>query len=518
MQHSMKIRYLFIALLFCLCPFMQAQNTSNQFMTDAQSSLEQKEYTKARYLFIRAFESLASKGDLQQAIEAGTQATALYYRENYYQEAFALCRQMNQVIMEEEQKLQKSLYRERFMVTKERLEMYVKLKNAGQAQLQLNNLEKLANQANLETLSDELLYTQTSFYYTFGQNEKGDEAFQKLVAKYQEKKAYDKVSDCYRNLIDIASKANNTRLMQRTYEKFMVWTDKVKALTAQDKLGALQQKYDESLQTIADKDDTLDIKQYTIVGLITLVVILIAGLVLLGVMLLRFILLNRKLKNIIETTNEHNEQQAQFIQHIAAQMEPTLNALADSANELQTVAPKQMKAISLRVNALNDFAVHIQELSSLENTLMEPYEIAPFNIGKFCEKIVAQVKDDVKPGVEIMVDVPQSEVKANAEHLEEVILHLLKNAINYTSEGHIRLEFKRKGAHVCQLIITDNGCGIPMEERESIFKPFIKTKDLADGDGLGLPICALKATKLNGTLSMDMDYKKGSRFILVLHI
>ena len=514
----MKIRYLLTTLMFCFCSLMQAQNTSNQIMTQAQTSLEQKDYTKARYLYIQAFESLAQSGDIKQAIEAGTQATYLYYQENFYQEAFALCRQMNEVIFKEEQKLQKSLYEERFLVTKERLEMYIRLKNAGQAQLQLNNLDKLANQANLEKLSNEFLYTQANFYYTFGQNDKGDEAFKELIAKYKEKKEYDKVSDCYRNLIGIASKANNARLMERTYEKFMVWTDKVKALTAQDKLGALQEKYDQSLQTIQEKEDKLSVKQYTIVALITLVVILIAGLLFLGFLLLRFILLNRKLKTIIETTNEHNEQQAQFIQNIAAQMEPTLNALTASASELEITAPRQTAAIINRVTSLKDFAVHIQELSSLENSLMEPYEVAPFNIGKFCGKIAEKVKGDIQPGVELQTDVPQSEVKTNAEHLEEIVLHLLKNAATYTTSGHIRLEFKRKGAHVCQLIVTDNGSGIPAEKRETLFKPFNESKDLAEGDGLGLPICALKATKLNGSLSLDMDYKKGSRFILVLHI
>lgn len=514
----MKIKFLLLTLMLCCCTFMQSQNSTNQIMANAQNCLEQKDYTKARYLFIQAFRSLAQNGDYKQAIEAGTQATYLYYRENYYQEAFALCRDMTQVILNEEQKLQKSLFEERFKVTKERLEMYIRLKNVGQAQLQLNTLDKLSNQANNENLSNEFLYTQTSYYYTFGQNANGDAAFQKLITQYKEKKEYEKVNDCYKNLISIARKANNASLMERTYEKFIVWTDSVKALTAQDKLGALQKKYDASLQTIQEKDDKLSVKQYTIVGLITVVVIMIAGLLFLGFLLLRFILLNRKLKKVIETTNEHNEQQARFIQNIAAQMEPTLEALNSSASELQTAAPKQASSIISRIGALKDFAVHIQELSSLENSLMEPYEIAPFNIGKFSQKITEKIQNEIQPGVELLTDVPQSEVKTNAEHLEEVLLHLLKNAATYTKEGHIRLEFKRKGAHLCQFVITDNGCGIPLEQRENIFKPFNETKDLATGDGLGLPICALKATKLNGSLSIDKDYKKGSRFILVLHI
>ena len=66
--------------------------------------------------FLQAYKSLSQQGDYKQAIDAGTQAAYLYYCENYYQEAFDLCRQMNQFILTEELKLQKSLYEQRFQV------------------------------------------------------------------------------------------------------------------------------------------------------------------------------------------------------------------------------------------------------------------------------------------------------------------------------------------------------------------------------------------------------------------
>ena len=95
--------------------------------------------------------------------------------------------------------------------------------------------------------------------------------------------------------------------MERTYESYIVWTDSVKALTAQDELNVLKRKYDESLQTIQEKEDTLSAKQYIIIGLCALVVILIAGLVILAVILLKFIAGNRKLKKSVKIANEHNE-------------------------------------------------------------------------------------------------------------------------------------------------------------------------------------------------------------------
>lgn len=54
----MRITYLLLSLVLCLCPVMQAQNTTNQFMKQAQSSLEKKDYTKARYLFFTSLQEL----------------------------------------------------------------------------------------------------------------------------------------------------------------------------------------------------------------------------------------------------------------------------------------------------------------------------------------------------------------------------------------------------------------------------------------------------------------------------
>ena len=109
-------------------------------------------------------------------------------------------------------------------------------------------------------------------------------------------------------------------------------------------------------------------------------------------------------------------------------------------------------------------------------------------------------------------------VKINPEQLERILLHLLENAAEYTpAGGKIWLDFKKRGAHTHQFIVSDTGCGVPEEQRENIFKPFTEVKDLTLGDGLGLPICSLIATKMNGSLTLDTGYSKGARFVLELH-
>lgn len=97
------------------------------------------------------------------------------------------------------------------------------------------------------------------------------------------------------------------------------------------------------------------------------------------------------------------------------------------------------------------------------------------------------------------------------------MLYLLRNAALHTDNGKITLEFKKRSAHTGQFIITDTGTGIPTEIKGKLFKPFAEIHDLTQGNGLGLPTCSLIAYKLNGTLHLDNEYKKGTRFVLELH-
>lgn len=81
---------------------------------------------------------------------------------------------MDQLVWAGEQKQQKQFYPLRFQITKERPQMYIGLKNAAQAKIQLDKLAETAGLAKNDSLSENLLYTQASYYYTFGQNTQGD--------------------------------------------------------------------------------------------------------------------------------------------------------------------------------------------------------------------------------------------------------------------------------------------------------------------------------------------------------
>ena len=486
-----------------LCLTAGAQERGNDFEKQARASLSQKDYIRARYLFLQAYNAFAANEQYAQATECGVQAAALYHRENYYNEAFDLLYSVERTIIGGEQKTGKEMPALRYPVTRERLRMYIKLRKTASAKEQLSKLEGWAKAAKVDSLSTNLLYTQANYYYTFGMNAQGDQAFKHLVEQYAQQADYDKAEACYQELIGMSRRSGNTSMMARAYSNYMAWHDSIANIKAQQAYNALKAQYDSSLQTIGEKDDALAARRYTIVGLCILAAILAGALVLGGIVLLRFVALNRKQQKSIRTLNEHLALKTQFISHISAQMQPTLDTLDANLPAVQ---------------ALQAFTAHIEELSALEDTLGEPYELEETNVATFCERVADEVRSQVQEGVALTVNAPKLNVRINAEHVSKVLRHLLLNAAKHTpAEGKIWLDFKKRGAHTHQFVVTDTGCGIAEDSRANLFKPFNAVRNLTQGDGLGLPICSLEATKMNGSLTLDPSYNKGARFILELH-
>ena len=138
---------------------------------------------------------------------------------------------------------------------------------------------------------------------------------------------------------------------------------------------------------------------------------------------------------------------------------------------------------------------------------------------KLGERLMDQIRPYVQSEVSLVVHAPKLSVSINEEHLERLLGHLLRNAALHTpAGGKITLEFRKRGAHVHQFLVTNTGAGIPEEKRAKLFLPFTEVKDLMRGDGLGLPICALLAQKMNGSLALDSEYVKGARFVVDLHV
>ena len=499
-----KVFVLLLSLLFC-CGLAGAEETKkSELHQRAEAADKESNIASARFHFIRAFEDYANKGQMQQGVECAVKATALYYKENYYKEAYDLLRRADEAIISKSQLSVREKATLQYVVSKERMQMGIKLRRYESARDQLNIMETQANTSDDEAVKNDLLYNKAIFYYTFGQTAQGNAVFKEMADKLTGQKEYDKVDEVYKTLISNGRKSGNANLVAQSYSSYIAWKDSVSALKAADEVAALKQQIADDEAAIDEKDSSLTTRQVIIVGLGILAAALAAALVVGAIVLLRYIVLTRKQKKTIRLANENNALKAKFISNISAQLEPTLRKLDSRQPE---------------VKALLDFSAHIQTLSELENTMDEEVELEETFVPAFCEGLMDQIRSKVKQGVTLTVNAPKMNAKINKEYVSHILLHLLNNAAEYTpADGKIWLDFKKRGAHTHEFFVSDTGAGIPEEKRDDVFKPFLEVCDLTQGDGLGLPICKQMALKMNGDLNIDEQFTKGARFVLNLQV
>ena len=496
-----KVIILLVGLCAC-CHLAAVAQQKSQLQERAEAEDKANHVAGARFNYIRAFEDYANKGQMKQSVECGTKGVALYYRENYWKEAFDLLRRIDQTIIAKKQgNAERAALH--YLTTKERLQMYMKLRKPESAKDQLNALEAYANAAGDEALKNDVLYNKAVYYYSFGLNAQGNAVFKEMADKLTSQKEYGKVDEVYQTLIANGRRSNSANLVAQSYSSYMAWKDSVNALKLADETGALKQQIADNEATIADKDSSLATRQAIIIGLAVLAAALAAALVVGGLVLLRYMVQTRRLKKNLKLSNESNALKAKFISNISAQLEPTLRKLDSRQPEVQ---------------ALLDFSSHIQTLSELENAAGGAPEQEDTLMPPFCEALMDQIRSRVKRDVNLTVTAPKMSAKINKEYVSHILAHLLANAAEYTPEGgNIKLEFRKRSAHTYQFLVSDTGQGIPEEKREDVFKPFLEVRDLTTGDGLGLPICKQMALKMNGDLDIDPEFTKGTRFVLELH-
>ncbi len=107
------------------------------------------------------------------------------------------------------------------------------------------------------------------------------------------------------------------------------------------------------------------------------------------------------------------------------------------------------------------------------------------------------------------------QVQGNSEQLRQVFLNLYNNAIEaIPGEGKIEVETSMQNNKEIIITIADTGKGIPHNMLEKIFEPLVTTK--SKGNGLGLTVSLTIIRDHGGTLSVESEENKGSKFTITL--
>ncbi|QCN99486.1 HAMP domain-containing protein (plasmid) [Azospirillum argentinense] len=141
-------------------------------------------------------------------------------------------------------------------------------------------------------------------------------------------------------------------------------------------------------------------------------------------------------------------------------------------------------------------------------------------LGAFWEPAEHRVVVDCPPGL-MMDGYPQT--------IAQIVSHLLLNAVNHGFSGGegtdgngrcgtVTVRARKAAADVVELVVADDGRGIPVELRTRIFDPFFTTRRDRGHAGLGLHIVHNAVSQLGGTIGLEEgeEGKGGARFVIRL--
>ncbi|WP_179228488.1 sensor histidine kinase [Leptolyngbya ohadii] len=156
-------------------------------------------------------------------------------------------------------------------------------------------------------------------------------------------------------------------------------------------------------------------------------------------------------------------------------------------------------------------------------------QLTPTNIGELVQSIADMVQPLVAAKnlqMKLDCDPALDGVLTDSLRLQQIVTNLLSNAIRYSEQGKISVTCRREGGDPKEaarsdrwsLVVQDTGLGIPAEEQQRIFEPYVQSnfpriRD-SESTGLGLAVVSRLVKLLQGEIDLESQPGTGSTFTL----
>ena len=244
---------------------------------------------------------------------------------------------------------------------------------------------------------------------------------------------------------------------------------------------------------------------------------------------------NLQLEKAKESSETANLAKTRFLANMSHEMRTPLNAILGFAQ----VIARDSSFASKQVEYARTIIRNSDHLSRLINDVLDMSKIEAGQVQLkpvvFC---LHDLFDDLKTvfharsvakGLRFVVDIDDSvpnDLQADEGKLRQVLLNLLGNAVKFTTTGEVRLRVRAEaveggpaaGRQTMTLLadVEDTGPGVAAEDVSLLFAAFVQTEAgaKAGGSGLGLSISRRLAEVMGGSLTVESELGKGSRFRL----
>ncbi|MCX7228525.1 MAG: ATP-binding protein [Burkholderiales bacterium] len=226
-----------------------------------------------------------------------------------------------------------------------------------------------------------------------------------------------------------------------------------------------------------------------------------------------------------------NRAKSEFLSRVGHELRTPLNAIRGLAQVMQREAGQ---SVSSRQSMIGHVVTASEHLAALLDDLldMSQVETGRLTIRREPVPVAATVRDCLRmiapqaAGHGIALEcgrIPEGlRVMADQTRLRQILLNLASNAVKYNRpQGRVRLDAEDDpGDGFAQIAVVDTGLGLTRDEISRVFRPFERLSrpgaDQTEGLGLGLSIAQGLAQAMGGSIVVDSDPGRGTRFVVHL--
>ncbi len=243
-------------------------------------------------------------------------------------------------------------------------------------------------------------------------------------------------------------------------------------------------------------------------------------------------LYTRQLISLKEEAERANAAKSIFLAHMSHEIRTPINAvlgmnemiLRESCSDtIKDYARNIQNAGKILLSIIND----ILDLSKIESGQMEIVE-KDYHLGKMLidiENMVTMRAEENSLALHIQANpmLPEA-LHGDEQRIKQCIINFLTNSLKYTREGQVTLQVdftdKDKDTIDLRITVTDTGIGIEEDKLAILFEPFVRLdrskNEHIEGTGLGLSITKKLIDRMEGCLSVESVYGRGSVFSFTL--
>ena len=218
-----------------------------------------------------------------------------------------------------------------------------------------------------------------------------------------------------------------------------------------------------------------------------------------------------------EKAEEADRLKSAFLANMSHEIRTPLNAIVGFSSMLEEAEDQEEKHQYITIIEDNNKLLLqlISDILDLSKIEAGTFDIIPerVNAKQLCNDLFQAMQMKTSPQVELRLkdNLPELTFTSDKNRLYQVLLNFVTNALKFTSEGNITIDYQIDGNEV-KFSVQDTGMGIEPEKQEAIFTRFVKLNSFIPGTGLGLSICQSIVTQLGGKIGVESEPGKGSCF------